>query len=128
MSTKRTTTVYNISDNSQTELQRNLFSSSIEEIGLKKITKKNEIQFLSHQSELRDGSAQGPLLAVGDIYWRERERDNQSARQRHRERFINFIMCSKKVAIITALWESHKSRRCYVTARCMNTCGLTGSS
>lgn len=68
MSAKRTTTVYNISDNSQTELQRNLFSSSIEEIGLKKITKKNEIQFLSHQSELRDGSAQGPLLAVGDIY------------------------------------------------------------
>lgn len=24
--------------------------------------------FVSHQSQLRDGSAQGPLLAVGNIY------------------------------------------------------------
>lgn len=120
MSTKRTTTVYNISDNSQTELQRNLFSSSIEEIGLKKITEK-----MKYSSCLTSLSSGMDLLRVHSwllaIFTRERERDNQSARQRHRERFINFIMCSKKVAIITALWESHKSRRCYVTARCKNT-------
>lgn len=120
MSTKRTTTVYNISDNYQTELQRNLFSSSIEEIGLKKITEK-----MKYSSCLTSLSSGMDLLRVHSwllaIFTRERERDNQSARQRHRERFINFTMCSKKVAIITALWESHKSRRCYVTARCKNT-------
>lgn len=109
--------MYNISDNSRTELQRNLFSSAVETDWFEEDRRK-KMKYSSCLTSLSSGMV---LLRVHSwllaIFTRERERDNQSARQRHRERFINFIMCSKKVAIITALWESDKSRRCYVTVR-----------
>lgn len=31
------------------------------------------MSLVSHQFELWDGSTQGPLLAVGQVYWRETE-------------------------------------------------------
>lgn len=37
-----------------------------------------EAEHLSHQSELWDGSTQRPLLAVGNVYWRETETERVS--------------------------------------------------
>lgn len=80
-----------------------------------------------HQSQLWDGSAQGPLLAVGNIYWRETDRDKQSARQRLGERFIILLMYSKKGSHHNGLWESNHSHSCCVTGRHKaDTCGLAG--
>lgn len=71
---------------------------------------------LSHQSELWDGSAQRPLLAVGDIHWRETDRDKPSADEveTHGAGFIIFIMRSKKSSRHIGLWESHKSHSCWL--------------
>lgn len=49
------------------------------------------VQLVPHQSELWDGFAQGPLLAVGNIYWGERGRERQtvSEAETQREREIH---------------------------------------
>ena len=132
----RVTTAYNISDNSQTELQHNLLVPPSIRLLWRRSPKKKK-KWKPHWKTL----LVSPVWAPGWICsgstpgcWqylleREKERQRQSVSEAETQRDSSVPSCAvKRAAIITALWESHKSRRRYVTARRKNTCGLARSS
>lgn len=81
-----------------------------------------------YQSELWGGSAQGPLLAVGNIYWRDTDRDKHSLRQRHPERFINFMYNKKGSDHNGHHYGGAINHSCCEASGCKHTCGLDRSS
>lgn len=79
-----------------------------------------------HQSQLWDGSTQAPLLAVGNIYWRDGQRQTVSEVGDTERNSSSCTIYSKKGSRHDGLWESNKSHSGCETGRHKQTCGLAG--